>query len=53
MTPTIETMPLVSPWELLRSIASWFPDSDRDRALRIIEAHEAEHRRREKIEGAD
>lgn len=47
---------LVSPWELCRDIASWLPQTDQARAVRIIEAHEREHARVERaemVEGAD
>lgn len=36
---------LTNPWQLMRDIASWLPERDEQRALRIIEHHHREHSR--------
>jgi len=34
---------LTSPWQLLRDIATWLPERDEQRALRIVEHHHRQH----------
>ena len=47
---------LTSPWQLCRDLATWLQGSDAERANRLIDFHEAQHRdheRRQQTAGAD
>ncbi|WP_339908274.1 hypothetical protein [Symmachiella dynata] len=47
---------LIDPWQLCRDLATWLSGQDTDRANRLIDYHQQQHRqaeKREQAEGAD